>query len=62
MLCCGPSVKSPLCKADRGLSICRPACEGSISVEEVRLASDISGDGSNGEEMEALAGGFWGVS
>ena len=60
-LCRGPCVKSPLCKADRGLSICKPAWEGSISPAVDLVASDISSAGSKGEELEGLGDGFCGV-
>ena len=62
MLSCGPCVKSPLCSAERGRSICKPACDGSVSISGVFFASDISGDGNNGEEFGALEAGFVGVS
>jgi len=56
-----PSVKSPLCNAERGRSICNPAWFLSLSVVEGRCESDMSGDGNNGEEFEALGEGFRGV-
>ena len=57
----GPSVKSPLCKADRGLSICRPASDRSVSIAENRAGSEISAEGSNGEEFEGLGDDFRGL-
>jgi hypothetical protein len=54
-------VKSPLCKADRGRSICNPAWDRSISIAEDRPVCEISGDGSNGDEFEALGEVFRGV-
>jgi hypothetical protein len=53
----GPSVKSPLCKADRGLSICWPASDRSMSIGENRAGSEISAGGSNGE-FEGLGDDF----
>lgn len=54
-------MKSPLCRADRGLSISRPALDCSISMDEDRPNSDISGEGSNGDVCEALEEGLEGV-
>ena len=59
VLCCNPSVKSPLCKADPGLWISKPACERSISI--AAALSGISGDGSKGEDFESFVEGLRGV-
>jgi hypothetical protein len=52
----GRSVKSPLWRADRGLSISCPAWECSISTAAVVSASRSWGEGSKEGMME----GFWG--
>jgi hypothetical protein len=48
--CRSSCVKSPVCSADRGRSIARPACNASFSTVDGAVDSLISAGGSNGGE------------
>jgi hypothetical protein len=59
---CVSNVKSPLCRADRGRSIFRPACVWCSISTVCDFSPEISAGGSNGEEFEAVEEVLRGVS